>query len=163
MSTWNIKPGVVEGDLTSELAAALDSARSLFASFGQPFTVTSLSEGQHVANSKHYIGQAADLRTRDVDPATVPTLVAGLRAQLGSGYTVLNEGDHIHVQYNGVGTPQYLPTDLPQESPGFDLAPYFDGTVASQEDLGYSESGISGGVLAGLIAAGIAVYFILRD
>lgn len=79
-------------------------AQNIYSSFGQPFTVTSLTEGQHVTNSKHYTGQAADLRINGVDPAAVPQIAQTLQSQLGPQYYVLLEGDHIHVQYNGVGT-----------------------------------------------------------
>lgn len=106
MSTlpFALKAGVDPTGVTQELVSALGVAQSVYASFGQPFTVTSLTEGQHVTNSKHYIGQAADLRTNGLDPATVPQIASTLQAQLGPEYYVLLEGDHIHVQYNGVGT-----------------------------------------------------------
>ena len=122
----------------------------------------------HVAGSKHYINQAADIRTRDVDPAKIPSIVTDLRAQLGSGYTVINEGDHIHVQYNGIGTPLgAAPADIPlyqeTDTGGFDLSPIFDAVGLPYSDQGVSEAGLSGGVLVGLIVGGIALLLIFRD
>lgn len=99
-----LKAGIDPTGVTQELLSALGVAQNVYSLFGQPFTVTSLTEGQHVTNSKHYIGQAADLRTNGVDPATVPQIAQNLQAQLGPQYYVLQEADHIHVQYNGVGT-----------------------------------------------------------
>lgn len=101
---FSLKSDVSPTGATQELISGLESAKRIFADFGQPFTITSLSEGQHLVGSKHYIGQAADLRTRDLDPSTIPQLVATLKSNLGSQYFVQREADHIHVQYNGVGT-----------------------------------------------------------
>lgn len=163
MSSWTLKSGVDPSGITAELTAALDRAAGIFAFLGQPFTVTSLSEGQHVTNSKHYIGQAADLRTRDVDPAAIPGIVSDLRSTLGPGYTVINEGDHIHVQYNGIGTAPvetYEALPQPADAGGFDLSAIF----GDSQDSGVMEAGvIDVGTLVALGIGALALWWIFSD
>lgn len=62
--------------------------------------VTSGSEGQHMAGSLHYVGKAVDLRTRDLSSLQVVQLIASLRAWLGEDFDVIDESNHIHVEYD---------------------------------------------------------------
>ena len=59
--------------------------------------VTSILDGLHMRNSLHYTGAAVDFQidlTADHEP-----WVAELRERLGLAYDVIDEGDHIHVEY----------------------------------------------------------------
>lgn len=64
--------------------------------------VTSANDGKHMSGSKHYENRAFDLRTRNVTGG--PPMVAGWRDRmarmLGASYDVVNEGDHLHVEYD---------------------------------------------------------------
>lgn len=63
-------------------------------------TVTSGYDGTHKANSLHGLGLAEDYRTYDVPANVLPTMVAEVRAQLGSNYDVILEATHLHVEYD---------------------------------------------------------------
>ena len=62
-------------------------------------TITELFGGRHTANSFHYIGMAADLRTNDLKPETLVAVKAKLVAALQPfNYTVIDEGSHLHLE-----------------------------------------------------------------
>ena len=56
--------------------------------------ITSGTDGVHKPTSRHYKGEAVDIRTSNL-PKTFQKL---LSAALGPRFTVLDEGDHLHVQ-----------------------------------------------------------------
>jgi len=65
----------------------------------QTFTevvITSTYEGTHSPRSLHYADLAIDIRK----PGTVNELVATLKSRLGSDYDVVDEHDHIHIEYD---------------------------------------------------------------
>ena len=66
---------------------------------GYPLVVTSLTDGQHMEGSLHYVGKAADLRTRHLKVNDVPVVVRALKVALGQGWDVVLEGDHIHIEF----------------------------------------------------------------
>lgn len=169
MSTlpFSLKAGVNPSGVTDQLVSGLGIAQNVYASFGQPFTITSLTEGVHVIDSKHYSGQAADLRTNGIDPSLVPQIAQQLQAQLGPSYYVLLEGDHIHMQYNGIGTVSGdtgLPTDttaLPDPT-----SSTFDPT-ALLSDLGISTDSITASSVdwttIGLVGLGLLALWWVAD
>ena len=59
--------------------------------------VTSILNGAHMRNSLHYTGAAVDF-VIDLAIERVPW-VTELRDRLGVAYDVLDEGDHIHIEY----------------------------------------------------------------
>ncbi len=61
--------------------------------------ITSIGEGTHVPHSRHYHvpSKAIDLR----NPAFKKAKVKALQEELGSMFTVIDEGNHIHLQWNG--------------------------------------------------------------
>ena len=70
------------------------------------FTVTSTRGGLHNLNSKHYLGLAIDVRTRDKTTAVVDAFIILVRSK---GYRVIDErvqpkgqkvwnGPHIHIE-----------------------------------------------------------------
>jgi hypothetical protein len=68
---------------------------------GHDVTVTSLNDGQHMKTSLHYQGMAADIRTKDLTPAEATRLHKSLWLTLfPQGFDVLDEGDHIHIEYD---------------------------------------------------------------
>lgn len=61
-------------------------------------TVTSCADGKHSPGSKHYVGGAFDIRTRDI-PQDQWQIVAGdIRERLGSEFDVVVEKDHFHIE-----------------------------------------------------------------
>jgi len=60
--------------------------------------VTSTTGDIHKPGSKHYTGEAIDFRTKDLhNPNKVTN---DLQKALGDDYDVINEGDHIHAEYD---------------------------------------------------------------
>lgn len=78
-----------------------------YASFLRPGqVVTSLRDGSHRADSLHYSGKAADLRTRDHPAEANKAFLAALRGHLEPlGFDVVDEmakpgAPHIHVEWD---------------------------------------------------------------
>lgn len=65
---------------------------------GDPFVVTSINDGRHMAGSKHYSGNAADIRIWYMrNPSAC---CAAIRKVLGPDFDVVLEKDHIHLEYD---------------------------------------------------------------
>lgn len=64
-------------------------------------TITSAKDGYHSNGSKHYIGDAIDIRTFDMGgEKNVDKVCNILSYMLGENYDVVNEYDHIHIEYD---------------------------------------------------------------
>ena len=63
---FTIKEGVKPSGLRPELMLAVLAASAVFHRHKQKFTITSISDGEHGAKSKHLIGAAVYIRTRDL-------------------------------------------------------------------------------------------------
>lgn len=83
-----------------EIESARRVVSNVWRRHGFTATVTSGYDGSHQANSLHYEGLAEDYRTSDVPSNILPTMVAEVRAQLGSNYDVILESTHLHVEYD---------------------------------------------------------------
>lgn len=88
--TYSI-PGVVKIMLVAE---------DVYDDFGQEAVVTSLMDGKHKHNSKHYTGEAVDLRTFYFSTEEKEEVANILSDELGSDYDVVLESDHIHCEYD---------------------------------------------------------------
>ena len=74
----------------------------LLAPTAYEITITSACDGKHHSKSKHYTGKAFDFRTRDFPPrCKVSAWAKRLQNRLGDEYFVLEEPNHLHVQWNG--------------------------------------------------------------
>ena len=82
---------------TMALSVADDLSLRLF---GKGIVVTSVLDGRHMAGSKHYEGNAFDLRTWIYTEGEVSVFVGELQHALGVDYDVINEVDHIHVEFD---------------------------------------------------------------
>jgi hypothetical protein len=101
------KPGVAwkgpNGEPTKlELVAGLYRAQwAVLAAGLGPFVVTSLYDStEHLPNSYHYKGLAADIRTRHLDAAGIDRMWHVIASALGPGWDVIFESDHIHIEYD---------------------------------------------------------------
>lgn len=64
-------------------------------------TVTSMRDGRHGPNSRHYAGLAVDLRTRHLTPEQKAEWLATLRANLDpQGFDTVLESNHLHIEYD---------------------------------------------------------------
>lgn len=61
-------------------------------------TITSAKDGIHMKNSKHYSGEAIDIRKLDMKNVNV--VVEKIKEYLGKNYDVINEKTHIHIEYD---------------------------------------------------------------
>jgi len=95
-----IKKGVIMAGLQLEMQKALKAADFIWKKHGQELVITSALDGTHSAGSYHYYGYALDFRTRYFSVTQAKQVTIELRAAVGVGYTVLLEGDHVHIQFN---------------------------------------------------------------
>lgn len=94
-----LKTGVKARGLQAEILLAIMVAKEVYTEAGQTFTITSINDGKHRDDSLHYEGQAFDIRTRDLNGVTAEDMAHRIRIRLGADYDVLNEGDHIHIEF----------------------------------------------------------------
>jgi predicted AlkP superfamily pyrophosphatase or phosphodiesterase len=97
-----IKPGVDFGDgIKPTTQRIIDVAELVFSRYGITPTITSAMDGSHMANSKHYSGDALDWRIWESDAQDITdVIVMDLKYQLGGDYDVILESDHIHIEYD---------------------------------------------------------------
>tara|TARA_Y100000310_G_scaffold312514_1_gene359886 strand:- start:1701 stop:2024 length:324 start_codon:yes stop_codon:yes gene_type:complete len=62
--------------------------------------ITSAVDRKHKRGSKHYSGQAIDLRSGDLDAAQIANLAELLINALGDEFDVVVESTHIHIEYD---------------------------------------------------------------
>lgn len=104
---FSIKSGaLLPTPLKATTARILDVVSEVWKQNGFRATVTSGEDGSHMAQSKHYTGDAIDFRTKDVlNRNTLSAMVNLVRLRLGSDYDVLLESlnqpnEHLHVEYD---------------------------------------------------------------
>lgn len=68
--------------------------------FGREAVCTSILDGKHSKDSKHYSGNAFDLRIYIYTKEQVNDFVELLKNELRPDYDVVLEDDHIHVEYD---------------------------------------------------------------
>jgi len=94
---------VMLGHLTEKAAYALGVIDGVFEKYGNEVTtVTATTNGKHSLKSKHWEGNAFDLRIRGVKRVT--EIVEESRDILGKDYDIIygypNHTDHIHVEHD---------------------------------------------------------------
>lgn len=87
-----IKDGVTPRNLII-CAAAANVGQAL----GLDVTITSGTDGQHMKGSKHYTGEALDIRLLGEQTADFQRSLA---ARLGPTYQLILESDHLHVEFD---------------------------------------------------------------
>lgn len=97
-----LKEGVTTFGMRAELLFALIIADRIYNDFGYNMTVTCVTDGRHSANSLHYAGAAADIRTLDITEQYSPhEIAARIKESLGSNpdYDIVVEKTHIHIEF----------------------------------------------------------------
>ena len=92
--------------LKPEMVIALMILRGLFDLYSLPVVVTSGSEGfdgdgVHMKGSRHYVGEAVDIRKRQVPKDLLPEFIAKMRKFLKSDFEVIDEKHHFHIETSG--------------------------------------------------------------
>ena len=95
-----IKDGVTMTGLQIEMRRVLKHANEIWKTKGHELVITSGLDGTHSAGSYHYYGYAVDLRNRYFTTLEKKEVVRKLKDALGTGYTVIGEHTHVHVQFN---------------------------------------------------------------
>lgn len=100
------KNGVDVRGIRSELLLAILVASDVYAEHNADCVVTSLLDGKHSSNSRHYDGAAMDLRTNDLATGRDKSILDEIRARLLplGDYDVIFENadtpnEHIHIEY----------------------------------------------------------------
>ena len=99
-----IKTGVKVSGIQPEMTLALMVIHGILMSHGQELVITSVKEGPHSKRSRHYIGYAVDVRSRDIEPDSIPLVESQMQSALGAEYFVQFERNHFHIQFNGSNT-----------------------------------------------------------
>ena len=95
------KRGVKLRGMSPQIGIAINVADGVYGDLGYETVVTSVCDGKHSPGSLHYVGLAADFRTRHLNHADLHHIKAHgkLRSRLGVEFDVVLERDHIHVEW----------------------------------------------------------------
>ena len=89
-----IKAGVDISRLERPIRRALSKIEAVY----PDFIVTSTFEGDHSPSSLHYANLAVDIRIKTFYGTKIGA--ADLKKILGDGFDVVNEGSHVHVEWD---------------------------------------------------------------
>lgn len=97
-----LKDGVIIVGMSPQVVLAIMAAQDVYREYNTELVITSGFDGHHASNSKHYVGNAVDIRTHNLpNPKVDGQAIANrLDGDLGRDFDVLFEGDHIHIEYD---------------------------------------------------------------
>ena len=96
-----IKQGVNLLGIRNETTVGMMVAESVLAEYGQELVITSGVDGRHKRASAHASGRAFDVRIWTLRAEnTVTAATKSLKAALGSEFDVVEESDHIHIEWD---------------------------------------------------------------
>ena len=118
MACLTCKPSVRFKDFPPAMIAILSglSAVARATATVPELVITSANDSTHAPTSRHYAGEAVDIRSKHFPSAAArEAFAAALRQQLGPAFTVLLEDDggpneHLHIQPKK-GTAYVVPTE----------------------------------------------------
>lgn len=94
-------------ELKPQLVLALLMCNEVFRKYGSEVIITSLNDGKHSLNSKHYSGEAVDIRSKHLSTANKRKILEELRLALSYPklFDVLLEyenqdNEHFHIEYD---------------------------------------------------------------
>src|SRR5688572_28653755 len=93
-----LKDGVNLEGVSWRLFYAAVVAERVWANYGAELVITSANDGKHGDKTLHHKGLALDLRTWNLNGRHMQA-AADLRKELGDGYDVVVESDHVHLEY----------------------------------------------------------------
>ena len=91
-----IKAGVDISKLIKQCRVALNVVDFYLQKHGIELVITSTYEGNHSPGSLHYANAAFDIRSTHINDA----ILNQIRIELGIDYDVVDENDHIHIEYD---------------------------------------------------------------
>ena len=92
-----VKNGVTPKNLQIA-CAAINAVAQLSADYN--IIITSGTDGVHMEGSKHYTGDALDLRISNIPKDQLQRYIKALKGRLGPDFDVVLESDHIHVEFD---------------------------------------------------------------
>lgn len=102
-----LKPGVRLVGMSPQIGLAISVAAFAFDEIGRPsMTVTSVTDGKHGRGSKHYVGNAVDIRTKDIPTdALKRSVFRAVAEDLGPEFDVVLEWigepqEHLHIEWD---------------------------------------------------------------
>lgn len=100
-----LKRGVKLNGMSPQILLAIVIAAPIFSKYQKrELVITSVTDSKHGRGSKHFIGNAVDLRTRTLDKApsqaNARLVTNDLVVALGAEFDVVLEKDHIHVEWD---------------------------------------------------------------
>lgn len=94
------KPGVSVDGIKKEIITIIGFLSYVFESMGKPLVITSCTDGKHMKGSKHYSGNAIDIRIRHLTQKEIDSLIRRFKLWYDKDYDIVLEKDHIHVEYD---------------------------------------------------------------
>jgi len=85
--------------IRTELMFAMIVTEQVYQSHGRELVVTSVNDSRHSGTSLHYSGCAFDARTNYFIEGEADKVVTEIKEKLNIDYDVINEVDHIHVEW----------------------------------------------------------------
>lgn len=101
-----LKPGVRFGSHVMALCFAAQVAESVYQKYGHEFIITSVNDGRHMDDSKHFTDEALDSRTKHIQDEYSKKLIASeIKESLGEDFDVILESlggdnEHLHIEYD---------------------------------------------------------------
>lgn len=99
-ASMRLKPDISIAGVKPETVIGMMVAQSVCATMGYEFCITSVAEGKHRADSRHYMGLAFDMRTRHMKPNDVAIFRDELARRLGPDWDVVIEATHLHIEFD---------------------------------------------------------------
>lgn len=100
----SIKPGVDLRAHHDPMGLAIQILAMVYHHYDCDLTITSGCEGVHsgsaTRSSLHYTGKALDFRTSNVPMGFMGFIVEEAKAALGPQFDVVEEPDHLHVEFD---------------------------------------------------------------
>ena len=102
------KRGVNLDGITKECLWCMSAVSEHFMLYlDRDIVVTSVNDGRHMKGSRHYSGNAFDLRTWTTNTSGIQmdvdekhTLAVAIINKIGIDYDVVVEKDHLHIEYD---------------------------------------------------------------
>lgn len=82
-----------------EIALIVPILKECFNKHDHELIITSVTRKSHMKNSLHYPGYAIDLASKNLDSTDTGKIFNDIVKQLSTQFDVIDENDHIHVEY----------------------------------------------------------------
>lgn len=105
MAGLSLKPGSGISGIKPEMVLGLMIVKSVFDAFSIDMIITEGTKGKHMANSLHYGGLAADIRSKHIATSKLKmSVLQKAQAALGDDFDFILESEgkineHFHMEY----------------------------------------------------------------